>query len=755
MGKVLLFKKPAFWIVLGAGITIVMAVVLSIGNAAVNKSPLLGDDILVAETDITDNGKIYFSIMGYDYNTQSIYTIHNQWDNDMSYIIGDDYTNNVEKLLKINKDKTYVSFAEGSIYSLCVADDELYYIWYAIDNDNEDVFPTNKYQLVKKTINSENEIVLTRLCNEYAVFDKATNSIFGWQKQGNGNTNKCLVKVNVMDSSISLHELSSDNKYGLAFDVIDEDIYFIIINGEVAYTKESEYTVFENTLSATICKTTFGENSEVEKLIDLPQPEKALSQDSLNYLFENTLEIRICSDYIYCGNNLIQAGNKPYVFQCKKDGSELKQLNSMPLFCQNDWAYFTDNLDIIRMYPDGSMRQIVAENVLPSPASGQRWIIPFFDEQSFGLYIQGYMSFNPLLLIKNDGTGNEAVPSISMNSNTSNTELGEAMAAYSNGWVYYALPAQPNHKAGLFRVRPDGSDNQQLLQNGIKDMLILGNKIYYLSNQNDICKINADGTNSTAICKKLSNVKLCAIENGYVYFTSSGDLYRVSTNGGIEELVFKPLYEVLLVADGMIYDNSTRELRTTVSEETYDSYGSLYVQPIDGDNDGGGGGGGDDDGKLLCDYIGIENIYQYGEWLYFAGSPIIGADDIGFPVIDNEVLARIRKNGSELTILYEANEDENSICIKGIDDKTIYFTTYDERLYRIGIDGKDKTMLVSFKETAYLETIKSYDNYFAPRLFTVADGWIYVVGKSDSETGAIYSLIRINTSNGTIETVTQ
>lgn len=392
-----------------------------------------------------------------------------------------------------------------------------------------------------------------------------------------------------------------------------------------------------------------------------------------------------------------------------------------------------------------------------------------------------------------------------------NSYAGKALTAYSDGWIYYTVPIKcsphyngtsgityqsgmfyPDKKnpdqSGLFRVRPNGSGKQHLVNRAIYDILVSGEYIYFAaaadcgdnlqSDDKDLYKIRvddflADIKEEQLLCTKINSSKyerlnLTLVDDRICYTVEGEGLYSISTNSGEPQLVFKPGYQddsmtipgysVLLFESDKIFWNSWAEVQTRTGE-IYDSFGSIFVQSVDGSKI-----------TQLSKMLGTSEVLSDGDWLYFEG----GEDNA--PGMDiSYFLCRAKKDGSKFEKILDLKIDgvpeeygynQNNIYTFAVDDDYLYvymsnWTQPTDRgepesmnLYRMDKNGESKTLLLKNGWDDAFEPSSAPTSYFASNL-TIHDGWIYAVlherpfdGQIDTER---YSLVRINAKTGVLE----
>ena len=436
-----------------------------------------------------------------------------------------------------------------------------------------------------------------------------------------------------------------------------------------------------------------------------------------------------------------------------------------------------------------------------------------------------------VVLVSSLGKGQDVVPSpsdsddIVSNDTVSDTveqddvnydsRAGKALTAYSDGWIFYTVPVKcsPHYnetagityqsgmfypdkdntgQSGLFRVRPNGSEKQQLINRAIYDILVSGDYVYFATSSDygnnlqseyakDLYKIRVDGSEEQSLCEKIDSSKyehlnLTLIDNKLYYTVESDGLYCISVQGGEPHLADDLRYEIeyngevytlsgysaLLFEGDKIYFNRTVEVQSKTGD-IYDSFGFLYSKKT-----------GSVETTLLCDLLGIDKLYSDGEWLYFVGYDEIDSVSGMYRDFGGSFLCRLKKDGSgftKLMSLVTAEATDYEYAYARCDDIVIddnylyvYITKWDHPtgrsdpeffdLYRMDKDGGNKTLLPKNGWDDAFEPSSAPASYFASNL-TIHDGWIYTVlherpfeGQVDTER---YLLVRINAEKGVLE----
>jgi hypothetical protein len=241
--------------------------------------------------------------------------------------------------------------------------------------------------------------------------------------------------------------------------------------------------------------------------------------------------INIADDWIYYSNMSdgdSQFGGK--IYKIKVDGTERTKLNdydSTYVSVCGDWIYYTNgsvgewisNNKIYKIKTDGTSEQMICDDMCSNLVVEGDWIYYLSDVSSNKGYYNSY-----LYRIKLDGSEKTKVYEIPMydfiisneqiifndddglsimdmsGQNVRHVATGINMYYNTDGtWIYYSDDAP---YGGLYRIKPDGTNNEKLSDNRIANIHIVGDWIYYASmmaeNTNPY-RIKTDGLDESPI----------------------------------------------------------------------------------------------------------------------------------------------------------------------------------------------------------------------------------------------------------------
>lgn len=268
------------------------------------------------------------------------------------------------------------------------------------------------------------------------------------------------------------------------------------------------------------------------------------------------------------------------------------------------------------------------------------------------------------------------------------SNLSQNSMAYKDGWVYYPFATDhrggqsPNkNKHGIFRVRLDGSENQQIVSgNDAQYISILGDWIYYVYGASELRRTKIDGSTTETLTSNIKNNGHINVVDDYVYYDLLGDgIYKIKIDGkgGAQKITSADASDDLVVANGWIY---------------------FY----------GGGKKGNGLGRIKIDGSGEQMLYNHeisgfainGDYIYFYPVKIPGMKNEGHEGM-NEDTYRIKIDGSELKKFIEG-------------DRVIY--SYDNILYS-GDFGRAYTL--DGKKVENYSSLKKGENELAPRAYYI------------------------------------
>lgn len=103
--------------------------------------------------------------------------------------------------------------------------------------------------------------------------------------------------------------------------------------------------------------------------------------------------------------------------------------------------------------------------------------------------------------------------------NTNANILNAGMSVIWDGWLYFANYADGN---GLYRMRPDGSEEEKVSDDMAYSLNVFGDWLYYVSGneQNTICKMRGDGSGKTVV--GTDAVRNLVVTEEWIYYINQG-----------------------------------------------------------------------------------------------------------------------------------------------------------------------------------------------------------------------------------------
>lgn len=290
------------------------------------------------------------------------------------------------------------------------------------------------------------------------------------------------------------------------------------------------------------------------------------------------------------------------------------------------------------------------------------------------------------------------------------SNLSQSSMAYKDGWVYYPFSTDYNgsqspnrNKHGIFRVRLDGSENQQIVSgNDAQYISILGDWIYYVYGASELRRTKIDGSITETLTSNIKNNGHINVVDDYVYYCLLGDgIYKIKIDGkgGPQKITSASASYDLIVANGWIY---------------------FY----------GGGKNGNGLGRIKIDGSGEQMLYDHeisgfainGDYVYFYPIKIPGMENEGREGI-NEDTYRMKIDGSELKKFIEG-------------DRAIY--SYNNILYSWDF-GEAYTL--DGKKVENYSSLKKGENKPAPRAYYI-DGQFVIKETEASDSDMRIKIIR-------------
>lgn len=246
----------------------------------------------------------------------------------------------------------------------------------------------------------------------------------------------------------------------------------------------------------------------------------------------------------------------------------------------------------------------------------------------------------------------EALPE-RVNGNTSGNLANGGMAAFSNGWIYYA---NYDDDEKLYKARSDGSGFVKLCDDTVTYINVADDWVYYNDEENNnIYKIRTDGTERHLVCD--DEISDMIVADGWIYYANMSDefyLYKIKTDGTEKTRIIDDFSADINVAGDVVY---------------YSDYNMNNICKI----------GTDGSNKTIinasdaCFMINVDK-----DWIYYRNNS------------DNGKLYKIKIDGSGRTCL---NQDDSSSV--NVAEGWIYYRNNSDEssLYKIRTDGSDKTKM--------------------------------------------------------------
>lgn len=123
----------------------------------------------------------------------------------------------------------------------------------------------------------------------------------------------------------------------------------------------------------------------------------------------------------------------------------------------------------------------------------------------------------------------------------------------SGEWIYYVNRSQHNH---IFKVRTDGSVNEELLTDNVEYLFYYDDWLYYVNNKhrNFIYKVRTDGTDRTRLT--MDSAEFLFFDHDWIYFKNhnhGGRIYRIRPDGSELSQINKEHTRHFNVQDGWVY----------------------------------------------------------------------------------------------------------------------------------------------------------------------------------------------------------
>lgn len=206
-----------------------------------------------------------------------------------------------------------------------------------------------------------------------------------------------------------------------------------------------------------------------------------------------------------------------YIYKIKSDGTGPYKVSDTTVqqFCiQGDWIYYYDGQNpgryICKMKIDGTgMQQLNEPLYVGSFSVSGDWI--FYREEGSSIY-----------KMKTDGSSSSQIPSAHVDS---------APFTIGNGWVYYTARMNEDLYC-LCRYKLDGTGKEETVINKNVNSINGANNFLYYSYGTALYKSNGDGTNETKLFDANQRIYESYIIGNSVYFyTEDNVLHKINTDG--------------------------------------------------------------------------------------------------------------------------------------------------------------------------------------------------------------------------------
>jgi len=282
-------------------------------------------------------------------------------------------------------------------------------------------------------------------------------------------------------------------------------------------------------------------------------------------------------------------------------------------------------------------------------------------------------------------------------------------------WIYYIAPNEEITGYGIFKVKTDGTDNQELFmqEDGIVSLNINGDYLYFISmssETNKIYKIKTDGTELTLLNDTDVDMycyEIYVVNNNIYYFGADYDIYKMDLKGENKTLVSDTKTGYLGITDKYIIYNQY------IDEESSEI--ETYIMDLKGENK-----------KPLVEGERTYSTDIQGNYVYYTN--------------EGGQICRVKiGNASSKEVLHEItayNVFLNSMNVLG---NYIYYMDIENEtgtvcIYKIKADGTDK-------EPTMITELKSYSIFL-----NILDDWILYMDGDDQ-----YGYINLIKADGSKE----
>lgn len=284
--------------------------------------------------------------------------------------------------------------------------------------------------------------------------------------------------------------------------------------------------------------------------------------------------------------------------------------------------------------------------------------------------------------------------------NTAGNIANNGFVSKQGDWVYY------NNTKGLYRVKTDGTEREQLSLDYAKGINVVGNCIYYQNTTNqgggdglwklDLTEAEDTDTALLSLDTKASQY-IFVVEDWIYYLVQSADqdagIWRIKADcTNKEKIYYNPNTTIssINVQDDWIYFINT----------TTNKVDGIFKMKVDGTNV-----------ELLFEAFresmpssgAIDEMFVIDDWIYYYNS-FVGIDDgPGF--------YRMKTDGSDRQLVFAVETSSNSLS--NISENWIYYfagTGDNKELHKVSLDGTEEVLVCNAAEI---------------RNICIIDDWIY------------------------------
>ncbi|NLZ49294.1 MAG: DUF5050 domain-containing protein [Clostridiales bacterium] len=255
--------------------------------------------------------------------------------------------------------------------------------------------------------------------------------------------------------------------------------------------------------------------------------------------------------------------------------------------------------------------------------------------------------------------------------------LNSSYVVHRNGYIYYRNTQDGN---SLYVQQTNGDYKKKLVSAQVDSINVIGSKVYYrnISDSGKIYSINTNGTDNKKVLDQ--SVDTFLVSGGYIYYKGTDKkLYKVTVQGSNKQTIVSENVDKFTVTEELIY-------YTNASQGN-----KLYRINIYGS------------GNTAVTAMAVTNFDIENGVIYF--------------VISNNILYAISVNGGSAWKIID-----DPIVALNVKDNIIYYNSKSNgQLYRVNIDGTNKTAIGTEKLSTDLANAKLF----------VCDNWIYYTNAQD------------------------